>query len=268
MGLANKFVGPDVILGDSKGMAISNEYWSQAIIKIDSLGEEYCYIPDSVFLYGEDRVPSKILAPVYIGRYPVSKAQFKHFVQETSYDYDAFDIMDQLSPKPNCPATPISWQNAKAYARWLRTLTGEYYSLPSEEEWEMTARSTDGRLYPWGNNIPKDGQKNFLLNQHHTMTDESGINPLNMSPFGCFDLVGNVWEWCLDEVDEHGEAHIMRGGSCVNDESYCNCYARCYDSPSDKRILFAGFRLVYLPEDMYMIYKAAIEKNSSATSVY
>ena len=248
-------------------MTVSNQCWNESIIKLDSLGEEYCYIPDNVFLYGYDRVPSKILAPLYMAKYPVSKAQFKRFVQETSYDYDVFDIMDQLSPLPNCPATPISWQNAKAYARWLRTTTGEYYSLPSEEEWEMVARGTDGRLYPWGNSPPTDDHGNFILNQHHNQTDESGINPQNISPYGCVDMVGNVWEWCLDEVDEYGEAHIMRGGSCVNDESYCNCFARCYESPSDKRILFAGFRLVYLPEEMYVSYRAAIEKRSSVTTV-
>ena len=243
-------------------MAITNEYWSQAIIKADTLGREYCYVPDSVFLYGKDCVPSKILAPLYIAKYPISTAQFREFVVETSYNYDLFDIMDQLSPSPNCPATPISWQNAKAYARWLRSVTGEYYSLPSEEEWEMGARGTDGREYPWGNTLPIDSQGGFSLNSHHTQTDEAGLNPINVSPYGCVDMVGNVWEWCLDEVDEHGEAHIMRGGSCVNDETYCNCHSRCYESPSDKRVLFTGFRLIYLPEEMYATYRSAIEKSS------
>ena len=241
-------------------MTLKNEYWSQAIIKKDSLGREFCYVPDSNFLYGRDRVLSKIVSPFYMAKFPVSSSQFKHFVKETGYDYDLFDIMDQLSPKPDCPATPISWQNAKAYARWLRSITGEYYSVPSEEEWEMAARGSDGRMYPWGSDSPSEDHGNFSLTSHNSQTEESGIYPLNVSPFGCLDMIGNVWEWCLDEIDEYGEAHIMRGGSCVNDISYCNCNSRCYESPSDKRVLYAGFRLIYLPEDMYLRYRSSIEK--------
>ena len=246
-------------------MTLKNEYWSQAIIKKDSLGREYCYIPDSNFLYGRDRVVSKIVSPFYMAKFPVSSGQFKHFVKETGYSYDLFDVMDQLSPKPDCPATPVSWQNAKAYARWLRSITGEYYSVPSEEEWEMAARGTDGRMYPWGNEPPTEDHGNFSLTNHRSQTEESGVYPFNVSPFGCVDMVGNVWEWCLDEIDEYGEAHIMRGGSCVNDMSYCNCNARCYESPSDKRVLYASFRLIYLPEDMYLRYRTSIEKKMTSS---
>ena len=212
-------------------------------------------------------LPIKYLLLFICPKYPVTAGQFKHFIKETGYEYDIFDIMDQLSPHPNCPVTPISWQNAKAYARWLRTITGEYYSLPSEEEWEFSARGTDGRLFPWGNERPTDDHGNFSLNSHHSQTDEAGSHPLNVSPFGCIDMVGNVWEWCLDEIDEYGEAHIMRGGSCVNDETYCNCNSRCYESPSDKRVLFAGFRLIYLPDEMYGKYRAAIESNAARNGI-
>ncbi len=124
------------------------------------MSHEYCYIPDSTFLYGKDRVPSKIPALFYMVNDPITVKQFKQFAADSSYDYDLFDIMEQLPPKPDCPATPISWQNAKAYARWSRSVTGEYYSFPSEKEWEIAARGPAGRIYPRGNNLPKaDGDK-------------------------------------------------------------------------------------------------------------
>ncbi len=258
--------GPPAEQDTATTMSLNSEYWAQSIIKKDALGQEFCYIPDSTFLYGKDRIPNKIIAPFYMGKYPVTNVQFKHFVNETGYNYDLFDVMDQLSPEPGCPATPISWQNAKAYARWLRSITGEYYSLPNEEEWEMAAKGTDGRLYPWGNSPPTDQHGNISINSHRSSTTVVGSHPLNSSPFGCIDMIGNVWEWCLDEIDELGEAHIMRGGSCVNDETYCNCNSRCYESPSDKRVLYAGFRLIYLPEDMYDRYRSAIEGNVSSDS--
>jgi len=244
-------------------MPLDEGYWAQSILKKDSLGVEYCYIPDSSFLYGKDGVPNQITAPFYMARTPVTNVQFKHFVSETGYGYDLFDIMEQLSPEPGCPATPISWQNAKSYARWLRSITGEYYSLPSEEEWEMAARGTDGRLYPWGNTAPSDEHGCFSITSKKTQTAVVGLSSLNSSPYGCVDVVGNVWEWCLDDIDEIGEAHIMRGGSCVNDESFCNCNSRCYESPSEKRVLYAGLRMIYLPEEMYDRYRAALEGDLS-----
>ncbi len=238
---------------------MQNGYWAQSIIKKDTLGQEFCYIPAGTFLYGKEHVTSRILSPFYMSRFPITNIQFRHFVNETGYAYELFDVMDQLSAAPGCPATPVSWQNAKAYARWLRTLTGEYYSLPSEEEWELAARGTDGRPYPWGKTPPTDEHGTFSIGTHRSQTSVVGSHPLNVSPYGVADMVGNVWEWCLDEIDELGEAHIMRGGSCVNDETYCNCNSRCYESPSDKRVLYASIRLVYLPEEMYERYRAAIE---------
>ncbi len=239
-------------------MSLNSGYWTQSISKKDSLGQDYCYIPDANFLYGKEKISSKIAAPFYMAKFPVTNIQFRHFVNETGYNYDLFDIMEQLSPEPGSPATPISWQNAKSYARWLRSITGEYYSLPNEEEWELAARGTDGRMYPWGNEPPTRDHGIFSIASHRSTTGVVGSHPYNTSPYGCQDMIGNIWEWCLDDVDEFGEAHVLRGGSCVNDAAYCNCTARCFESPSEKRVLYAGFRLIYLPEDMYERYRGAL----------
>lgn len=247
-------------------MTLNVGYWNQSIAKTDMFGDEYCFVPSGAFYYGRDKSVASIPAPFCMAKFPVTNVQFKKFVVETGYDYNLFDVMEQLAPEPGCPATPISWQNAKAYARWCRSKTGEYYCLPSEEEWEAAARGTDGRLYPWGNTLPSE---DYLATPKHQQlqTTVVGTQTSNVSPYGCMDMVGGVWEWCLDEIDDLGEAHIMRGGSCINCRDYCNCNVRCYDSPSSKRVLYAGFRLLYLSKDMYETYRAAIERGASGVTV-
>jgi formylglycine-generating enzyme required for sulfatase activity len=221
----------------------------------DNLGQEFCYIPRRPFLFSRNNVVTQLVGPLYMAKYTVTNIQFKHFVKESGYDYSAFDIMDQVSPEVGCPAAPVSWQDAKAYARWLRNLTGAYYSLPSEEEWEISARGLDGRYYPWGNTPPTDLHGTFSLRVHRRQTNVCGRFPMNISYFGCVDMVGNIWEWCIDALDDSNEAHPLRGGSCRDDETICNNLCRRIEAPSQKRVLYAGFRLVYLTGEMYERYK-------------
>ncbi len=221
----------------------------------DSLGLEYCHIPRRPFLYSKNNVLTQLLGPFYIAKYTVTNIQFRYFVEQTGYPYNAFDIMEQISPEQGCPAAAISWQDAKAYARWLRTITGDYYSLPSEEEWEIAARGLDGRYYPWGNTPPSDLHGTFSMNMTRRQTNVCGRFPMNVSLFGCVDMVGNIWEWCLDALDDDNQAHPLRGGSCRDDETVCNCLCRRIETPSRKRVLYAGFRLIYLTKEMFERYK-------------
>jgi formylglycine-generating enzyme required for sulfatase activity len=253
-------VAPDDVatstVAELRGEAAEHVSFSQAITKKDKLGCEYAYVPKMRFLRGETRQIDEIRAPFYLARYPVTKAQFLEFLRDTGYDYSPIhlQLMDRISPDPDCPATPISWWDAKYYIRWLRYRTQEYYSLPTEAEWEATCRGTDGRRYPWGNANPTDLHACFSAGKVRETTDIVGTHPLGNSPFNCCDLVGNVWEWCLDSVDEEGEIHVLRGGSCQESISSCTCTSRSFISPANLRVNYAGFRVIYLPDAMFEEY--------------
>ena len=246
-------------------MSLQENYWSNVIVRSDTLGTEYCFIPISVFLFGRDNERVDILAEYLVGRYPITKAEFLQFIAETNYDYSDEDIqiMNLLSPMPDCPATPISWRDAKAYARWMRKKTGEYYSLPSEHEWESASRGTNGFKYPWGMKEPTFVQAHYSEQFPSVKTIPVGSKPSNESSYGCRDTVGNIWEWCLDKFEDNNEIHVLRGGSCVESLDSCNSVSKKFCCDPHYRMPYAGFRLMYLPGEMFEFYRIAANSASS-----
>ena len=112
------------------------------------------------------------------------------------------------------PVVYVSFEDALKYCEWKTEKEGRQYRLPTEYEWEKAARSTDGRIYPWGDEFDK-GKCNCY---------KSGINdttsvdkyPDGVSPYGCYDMTGNVWEWVDSWYDENERYRVLRGGSCVD----------------------------------------------------
>lgn len=154
----------------------------------------------------------------WIYKYEVTVKQYRKFCEETGRDMP--DEPD-WGWRDDLPIVNVDWFDADAYARWAGV------ALPTEAQWEKAARGTDGRLYPWGDEWPppkgacnfcegsfNDGESEVavvldLLGYPPTAGYDDGFAdaspvgsfPKGVSPYGCMDMAGNVWEWCADWYD-------------------------------------------------------------------
>jgi len=191
----------------------------------------------------------------YIDTYPVTNAEFKKFLDSTQYhpkdDLNFLrDWKDGNYPAgwDNRPVTWISQEDARAYASWAGK------RLPHEWEWQYAAQGTDLRSYPWGNDW--DASAVPIPDRSRTMRgpDRVDAHPKGASPFGVMDLVGNVWQWTEEFVDEHTRGGILRGGSYYQAQGSIWYFPQAYKltehgklllvSPSMDRSAGVGFRCV------------------------
>lgn len=185
-------------------------------------------IPDDEFIDTEGR--KKISSGFFVSRYPVTHAQFQSFIDakdgyhnsEWWSDLSARKTDRQLRQQTfnfwNHPRDTVNWYQAIAFCRWLSSKLGYEVSLPTETQWEKAARGAEGLMYPWGDEF--DSSK---CNWGELGIDQSvavGIFPQGASPYGVLDLVGNVWEWCLNEYGSRQKIQLggsntraLRGGS-------------------------------------------------------
>ena len=106
-----------------------------------------------------------------------------------------FEVFPEKNVRAGAKAHPVSevtWQEAQNHCR----LQGQ--RLPSESEWEKAARGTDGRLYPWGDKVPKRKPHPFYSG---VVKRSVGLNRKDVSFFGVRDMAGSVWEWTADRMD-------------------------------------------------------------------
>ena len=165
--------------------------------------------------------------------------------------------------KASHPVVHVSWNDAVAFSNW----TGK--RLPTEAEWEYAARGgLEQATYPWGDEFPtgEAARANIFEGVFPTRdTGEDGyagtapVDAYQPNGYGLYNMVGNVWEWTADWFSAehstqmvsdppgpvHGEARVIRGGSFLCHDSYCNRYrvsARSSSTP-DSSTSNMGFRL-------------------------
>ena len=232
---------------------------------------------DAKLTWVENEKPQHTLTlPRYwIGKTPVTNAQFRPFVESDGYTNQAYwtsvgwqwreaeKIVKPLSwdnakwNGADYPVVGVSWFEALAYCRWLSQQTGIAFRLPTEAEWEKAARGPDGRLYPWGNTW-EEGRCNSE-EANIECTTPVGKYPTGASPYGALDMVGTVWEWCVTQWQkpypyqledewqaayvEADEKRVVRGGSWGWDsKSVCGAY-RINDDPRVRSVGSLGLRV-------------------------
>lgn len=207
---------------------------------------------------GETKLPIEraIVKDFSIAETEVTNAQYAEFLKESNHPAPpGWNGSEFPKGTDNFPVTNVSWRDASDYCKWLEKKIGLPVRLPSEAEWELAARGASGQKFPWGGEWNKDAAAS-----KETGGKVSAVKSfsLNRSPFGAFDMVGNVWEWTADKVSkneavtdekvkealETGQVlRIVKGGSALIPAAQISAQAR-YEIPENTRVPSVGFRYV------------------------
>ena len=184
------------------------------------------------------------IKPFFIDKFPVTNAQFKQFLDATHYaPKDGINFLrdwKNASFPRGWDAKPVTWvslEDARAYAKWAGK------RLPHEGEWQLAAQGLDspgssvGRVFPWGNiwlpsNVPTP-------DTGRTMPGPDAVDAhlQGASPYGVMDLVGNVWQWTDEYLDEHTRAAILRGGSYYQPQGSIWYFPQAYRNDEHGKLL-------------------------------
>lgn len=236
------------------------------------LGQSMVWISPGSFAMGSDEskdthamnneLPQHIvmLSGYWIGRNPVTVIQWRAFVNASGHKPDDVNSLKGLEDHP---VVCVSWHDAMAFCRWWSEKSGLTVNLPSEAEWEKAARGIDGRLYPWGDEFDQTRCNSGYTTKSgiHTTTCVGKYSPQGDSPYGCVDMVGNVWEWTNSSDSEYPyhsgdgredppiystDYRVTRGGSWASDNAYARVASRSGTYCSLCRDNY-GFRVVVRP---------------------
>jgi formylglycine-generating enzyme required for sulfatase activity len=210
----------------------------------DAKGVSMVFVPVGKFIMGssnpntfyldrdENPAHNVFLDAFYIDKYEVTNSLYKICV-DAGVCTGPYNRRSNNSPQyygnsefDNYPVIYVDWYQAKAYCEWRGT------RLPTEAEWEKTARGTDERYYPWESNFTANKtEANFTdISVYTGDTTEVGSYPLGKSVYGAYDMAGNILEWVNDwyksdyyttlgdnsvnpQGPSEGESKVLRGGS-------------------------------------------------------
>lgn len=217
-----------------------------------------------------DEAPKEVeVGPFRLMRFEVTNRQFAAFVAVTGHVTDPerkgfgwvwpgrwersagadwrhpFGPESTIDGAEDHPVVQVSQRDAAAFC------AHHGWRLPSEAEWELAARGTDGRRYPWGDAPPQQGAglANFGTvaccaadrADGYARTAPVGSFPAGASPFGLLDMAGNVWEWTASPYPSKPEWVSLRGGGWGNNP-YCLRAAYRHGNPPDIGLDMVGFR--------------------------
>ena len=205
----------------------------------------------------------------YMGKYEVTKAEFRRFVNETHYKTDAektgtcmayngkhitkegvsWDALPFFQGD-NEPVVCVSYNDTQNYVKWLNQETAQQYRLPTEAEWEYVARASTQTQWSFG-----DDKKTYREHAWYAANSGKQTHPIGtkkVNTWGFYDLSGNVWEWCEDSYGSYSSkardesavvtsnTKVLRGGAWV---TKITPIAARWAKPSKSRYYAIGFRL-------------------------
>lgn len=222
---------------------------------LDPLHIEWIEIPAGPFIMGSDEktkqydgeTPQHIFdipVPYRMARYPITNAQFQHFMKAGGYSHAPYwpeaaqhsywsaagiqgwrDKTPRIAPRaygepfnlPNHPVVGVTWYEALAFTRWLTDALQEAgqlpkgwtVRLPTEAEWEKAARGVDGQPYPWPGDRADPNRANYGDTGINS-TNAVGAFPGGATPYGVEEMMGNVWEWCSTQWLDNYEGYAAK----------------------------------------------------------
>jgi formylglycine-generating enzyme required for sulfatase activity len=242
------------------------------------LAVEMVYVPAGPFVLGAEGELQPQIAVLdkgfWMDKTPVTNEQYQHFLKANPnhpapnvkadwakpYNWNGRDFP---KGKEKHPVVLVSWNDAQAFCKWSGKV------LPSDLQWEKSARGIDGRRYPWGSAWDRDKcnsaswwakrdlwdyEKDWKLWWENEYSQKFAGQPMTTpvgqffeqhqieSPYRCVDSAGNVWEWCEDFYDEQKSTRALRGGGWSFHPQYVECAFR-YSCEPDDRYFNVGFRV-------------------------
>jgi len=219
-------------------------------------------VPRGEFVMGsnerwDDEAPEYIesVETFHIDLHEVTNANYHLFASATKREFPYHWSEGNIpAGKEDHPVIYVSWHDANAYCKW----SGK--RLPTEQEWEKAARGENGNIYPWGNEWSLDKSNNPYKGS--TGTQPVGSYPEGRSPYGLYNMSGNVWEWVdsfylphpgntIPRAEYGKDKRVLKGGSWFDCLSYgCGLSAptfnRSFFTPEVKNNSF-GFRCAKSP---------------------
>lgn len=230
------------------GTAIDPTSKLPLVVRCQKDGAEMILITSGEFMMGADTgkgdekpVHAVYLDPYYIDKYEVTVKQYIRSCAETKHQ---IPNAPSWGWQDNHPIVNVRFDDALTYCQWAGK------RLPTEAEWEKAARGRENWLYPWGNEWDKSKCNNSENN--HETTTPVGKYEVGKSLYGCYDMAGNVWEWCSDWYEENyyknspknsprgpaeGIERVIRGGSWKDQPKYMRTSNR------------SGFKADYYSDD-------------------